>query len=86
LTRGKARGDGVGIGIARQEEELEDEKACGPHRGCTAEERQDVFAEQELDLKEEKGAEKDGRGEGKVAKGTRWPGMRDGIEQRARTA
>ena len=60
LARGKTRGDEMRVGITGQEKELEDEKACSPDGGRAAEQRQDLLAEQELYLKQEKGAEEDG--------------------------
>jgi hypothetical protein len=82
-VEGKPRGDGVGIGIAGQEQELEDKKACSPHRWCATEERQDLLAEEQLDLKEQKGAEKDGCGKKKLAAKPRWPTRVDRIERTA---
>lgn len=61
-TWGQSLGDKVRVEVAAEEEELEDEHVGGPDGGRSAEPRQDVFADDELDLKEQKSAEKDSGG------------------------
>ena len=82
-VEGKPRGNGVGVGIAGQEQELEDKKACSPHRGCTTEERQDLLAEEQLDLKEQKSAKKESCRKKKLAPKPQWPARVDRIERTA---
>ena len=83
--RGQAFGKEVGIEIACQEQKLEDKHVGGPNGGGTSEPREDVFADDELHLKEEKGAEKDGGGERPDdvcwrRRERRFPGQRGGFE------
>ena len=63
LCAARQRGDRVGIGVAGQEQHLEDHEAGRPHRRRSAEPRQDQLGEQELDLEEQAGAEPDGQAE-----------------------
>lgn len=60
---GKTFGQEMRVEVAAEEQELKDEEIGGPDSGGAAEPREDVFADDELDLKEEKGAEEDGDGE-----------------------
>ena len=62
-ANGEASGEAVRVAVAREKEKLEDEDARGPDGGGAAEDGKDLFAEEELHLEEEEGAEKDGNRE-----------------------
>ena len=57
---GQMRRETVGIGVAREQQQLEEQHAGGPHRRRAAEPRQDALGEDQLHLEQQEGAEKNG--------------------------
>ena len=56
--------DEVGIGIASQQQDLEEKHASGPDTRTAAEPGKNVFADERLDLEEKECAQEDGEGVG----------------------
>ncbi len=54
----------MSVCISAQEEDLEEEHASGPDRRCASEPRKDIPRDDWLYLKQQKGTEKDRKGEG----------------------
>jgi hypothetical protein len=48
----------VGVGITQEKQDLEEQHAGGPDAGAATEPRKDEFADDRLDLEEQKGAQK----------------------------
>jgi hypothetical protein len=58
-ARVRAAREAVRVEVSRQQHDLEEDEASGPHRGRSAEPGQDGLPHQRLDLKEKKRSEKD---------------------------
>ena len=52
------------VGVAAKEHRLEKEEACRPNAGAPAEPREDIFADERLDLEEEESTGENAKGEG----------------------
>ena len=61
--RRAAAAEQVGVAVAEQEQQLEEQHAGGPHGRGAAEPRQDLLADDELDLEQQAGADADRGGE-----------------------
>ena len=59
-ARGEISCKEMRVGISAQQEDLEEEHAGGPDCRCPAEPGQDISRDDGLDLKQEKGTEKNG--------------------------
>ena len=52
------------VAVTGEEQQLEDQHARRPNRGCAAEKWEELFPEQQLNLEKQKRAEEDGQGKG----------------------
>ncbi len=75
LQAGGQAAEGVGIGVAGEQEHLEKEHASGPDFGCAAEPWGQEAGEERLDLKEQKGSSEDRKSEKK----SRWFFHKEGV-------
>ena len=61
-------GDPVGVGVARQQRDLEEHHADRPHRRRAAEPGQDLLGDQRLHQEQQEGADEDGAGEQRLGR------------------
>ncbi len=59
-ARGQAPDQEMGVGVAGQQRDLEEQHGRGPHRGGSAEPRQNDLGDERLHLKQEEGAQENG--------------------------
>ena len=75
LARPKPLTEQMGIGIAGQQEDLEEQHAGSPNPGTASKPGQNIFGDERLDLEHQEGAQEDGEGKN--------PHAANGVERRS---
>src|SRR5262249_472582 len=81
LRPGTQRADAVSVKIPAQQHNLEKQKANGPNRRTAAKPRQNIFADQRLNLDEQERAQKNVQRKTDQTLGVNGGGVRDSIRR-----